>query len=225
LVLIPAGDFVMGSPPGEAQRGLDEGPQHRVTITEPYLLGLFPVTQAEYEAVMAANPARFKKRQGGGPKHPVEQVSWEDAMEFCRRLSAQRVEKEAGRVYTLPTEAEWEYACRAGTMTPFSFGEWLSSEQANFDGNHPYGPAGRGPHLQRTTTVGSYPDWYDEAYYARSPGNDPQGPSKSERGLRVLRGGSWNNSGHLCRSARRTRYAPTFRNDNIGFRVLLRLRD
>jgi formylglycine-generating enzyme required for sulfatase activity len=237
LALIPAGTFLMGSPEDEAQRAGDEGPQHRVTITRPIYLGVYPVTQREYEAVMGRNPAEFGKANGGGPDHPVEQASWEDAIEFCRRLSALAAEKQAGRVYRLPTEAEWEYACRAGTATPFPFGAAASSEQANFDGNHPYGKAGRGPHRQRTSKAGAYPanawglcdlhgnvwewcaDWYADDYYGASPANDPAGPRAGRQ--RVLRGGSWNNSGHLCRSARRNKYAPDFRGETIGFRVAL----
>ena len=137
----------------------------------------------------------------------------------------------------MPTEAEWEYACRADTTTPFAFGAALSSERANFDGNHPYGAAERGPHRQRTSKVGSYrtnpwglydmhgnvwewcADWYAAGYYADSPEHDPAGPPRGT--WRVLRGGSWNNSGHLCRAARRNKYAPDFRNDAIGFRVAM----
>jgi formylglycine-generating enzyme required for sulfatase activity len=237
LVLVPPGTFWMGSPPEEAERGADEGPRRRVTISRPFYLGVFPVTQAEYEKVMGTNPAQFKKGAGGGPAHPVEQVSWDAAVEFCRRLSALSAEKAAKHVYRLPTEAEWEYACRAGTATAFSYGDCLSAEDANFDGNRPYGLAKQRPYLQRTTKMGPYKpnalglcdmhgnvwewcaDWYGEDSYKRNSEDDPRGPPRGER--RVLRGGSWNNSGHLCRSARRNSYPPDFANDNIGFRVVL----
>jgi len=237
LALVPAGTFLMGSPESELDRGAEEGPRHRVTIARPFYLGVFPVTQAEYEKVMGHNPAQFKKGAGGGPAHPVEQVSWDDAVEFCRRLSSSPAEKEAKRGYRLPTEAEWEYACRAGTTTPFSFGGSLSGEQATFDGTRPYATPKRTAPAEKTTKVGTYPanawglcdthgnvwewyaDWYDEDYSAESPENDPKGPPGGDK--RVLRGGSWNNSGHLCRSARRNKYAPDFSNDNLGFRVVL----
>ncbi len=223
FVLIPAGTFLLGSPPDEPMRGADEGLARRVRIEQPYYVGVFPVTQKQYAAFMAGNPAHFQRKNGGGPEHPVEQVSWHDAINFCRKLTARPEEKRAGRVYRLPTEAEWECACRAGTTTPFAFGDTLSSTQANFDGTHPYGAADIGPFRKTTTKVGTYEpnawglydmhgnvwewcaDWY-------SPGTQ-----------RTLRGGSWNNSGHLCRSARRQKYAPDFRGDNVGFRIAVAL--
>jgi formylglycine-generating enzyme required for sulfatase activity len=237
LALVPAGTFRMGSPDDETNRGADEGPQHEVTITRPFYMGIHPVTQREYAAVMGHNPAQFVRASGGSAEHPVEQVSWEDAAAFCRRLSERAEEKKAGRSYRLPTEAEWECACRAGTTTPFSFGSSLSAEQANFDGARPYGTAKPGEARGRTTKVGSFrpnafgladmhgnvwewvSDWYAEDYYEHSPDRDPPGPLRGTR--RVLRGGCWNNSGHLCRSARRNKYAPDFRSDTIGFRVVV----
>jgi formylglycine-generating enzyme required for sulfatase activity len=219
FVLIPAGTFRMGSPPDEAMRGDDET-LTTVTIARPFYLSVFPVTQRAYEAVMRGTPAHFHRKNGGGPDHPVEQVSWDDAVVFCRKLSAAKEEK-AGRVYRLPTEAEWEYACRAGTATPFAFGEALSSSQANFDGTRPYGAAPAGKFRQATTAVGTFPangwnlfdmhgnvwEWCSDWY---TPGSQ-----------RALRGGSWNNSGHLCRSARRQKYPPDFKGDNVGFRAAL----
>jgi formylglycine-generating enzyme required for sulfatase activity len=237
LVLVPAGTFLMGSPESEADRGRDEDPPHPVTISRPSYMGVYPVTQAEYEKVTGTNPAQFRKGAGGGPRHPVEQVSWDAAAAFCRQLSRLPAEREAKRVYRLPTEAEWEYACRAGTTTPFSCGDSLSGEQASFDGSHPYGTAKNRAALEKTTKVDSYranpwglcdmhgnvwewcADWYDEEYYRESPEIDPPGPARG--GMRVLRGGSWHSSGHMCRSARRHKYAPTFKNDSIGFRVVL----
>ncbi len=220
FVLIPAGTFLMGSPADEAMRGKDEE-QTTVTIEQPFYLGVFPVTQKEYEAVMKGNPSHFNRKSGGGPDHPVEQVSWDDAVAFCRKLSALAEEKKAGRAYRLPSEAEWEYACRAGTTTPFAFGPALASTQANFDGTHPYGGAAAGPFREAPAKVGSFKpngwglfdmhggvwEWCSDWYV---PGLQ-----------RVLRGGSWNSSGHACRSAKRNKHKPTFKGDNIGFRVAL----
>jgi formylglycine-generating enzyme required for sulfatase activity len=227
----------MGSPDTEARRAADEGPRRRVTIARPFYVGAGPVTQEEYEAVTGFNPAHYRAGHGGGPRHPVEQVSWGDAVAFCRRLSALAAEQEARRGYRLPTEAEWEYACRAGTDTPFWCGVSLGGEQANFDGSRPFGGAPSHPPRGKTTEVGSYganawglsdvhgnvwewcADWYDEHFYRAGPAADPPGPARGDR--RVVRGGSWNNSGHLCRSARRHKYAPDFCADTIGFRVVL----
>src|SRR5262249_40582503 len=129
LILVPAGRFLMGSPSTEEGHSSDEGPPHEVHIARPFYLGIYPVTQHEYELVMNRNPSRFGPESGGGPEHPVERVTWEEADAFCRRLSSLPLEKRARRVYELPTEAEWEYACRAGTTAPFAFGDALSSEQ------------------------------------------------------------------------------------------------
>src|SRR5947209_3442846 len=115
LALISPGKFLMGSPDSEEGRFPDEGPQHEVTISGAFYLGVYPVTQQEYQAVLGTNPSAFHAGNGGGPRHPVEYVSWEDAVEFCRRLSALPEERRGGREYRLPTEAEWEYACRAGS--------------------------------------------------------------------------------------------------------------
>ncbi len=117
LRLIPAGEFTMGSPGTESDRRADET-QHRVTLTKPFYLGVTEVTQEQYQKVMGSNPSGFK-----GPQNPVEQVSWNDAVAFCRKLSELPSEKSGGYVYRLPTEAEWEYACRAGTTTTYSFGD------------------------------------------------------------------------------------------------------
>jgi uncharacterized protein (TIGR02996 family) len=213
LALILAGRFLMGSP----ERSDDEGPQHEVEISKPFYLGIYQVTQAEYEKVMSTNPSWFSATGGGNDKiegqdtsrFPVECVTWEDANEFCKKLSELPDEQESGRVYRLPTEAEWEYACRGGaaSATPFSFGASLSSTQANFNGGYPYGGADKGPFLGRTATVGSYhpnifglydmhgnvwewcADWYDEDYSQSPAGKDPPGAATGTR--RVLRGGSW----------------------------------
>ena len=171
-------------------------------------------------------------------RFPVEGVSWYDAMEFCRRLSEHFAEREAGRVYYLPTEAEWEYACRAGTRTPFASGPSLSSRQANFNGQHPYGGAEVGPFRHQTTPVGTFPpnawglydlhgnvwewchDWYEETYYRHAPERDPLGPRSGQR--RVLRGGNWNSAGGKnCRSARRGKDFPAEGTPYDGFRVVM----
>jgi formylglycine-generating enzyme required for sulfatase activity len=243
LVLIPAGKFKMGSPKEEKERFDDEGPQREVQITRPFYLGAFEVTQAQYEKVTGRAPSYFSEDGNGKDrvkkldtsKFPVEQVSWEEAVEFCKELSRRAEEKKAGRVYRLPTEAEWEYACRAGTSTPFHFGRSLSSAQANFQGDQPYGEAKKARPLDRPAVVGSYKpnawglydmhgnvlewcaDRYDEDYYDKGENTDPTGPAG---GLdRVLRGGSWNDPGRNCRSAYRFRANPRRVYINIGFRV------
>lgn len=233
LILIPPGEFMMGSPVSEANRSSDETP-HRVRINKPYYLGVWEVTHGEYERVMGTKPSRFKtvSRQDTN-RFPVEQVSWEDAVEFCRKLSALLPEQSSGRVYRLPTEAEWEYACRAGTTTPFHFGSELNGGEANCDGNHPYGTGTKGPYLARPTTVGSYgansfglcdmhgnvwewcSDWYGD--YAVTSVDDPQGPAVGSG--RVVRGGSWHDSTGYCRAAARDRSTPGSRSDPLGFRV------
>jgi formylglycine-generating enzyme required for sulfatase activity len=237
FVLVPAGNFVMGSPPTEAGRRDNEGPPHEVIFSKTLYLAVNLVTQQDYRKVMGANPARFQGAAGGGPDHPIEMVSWDDAVAFCRKLSELPAEQDAGRAYRLPTEAEWEYACRAGTATPFHFGAALSSTQANIDGTYPYGDVPRGPASSRTTPVGNFPannfglcdmhgnvwewcaDWFDAGYYARSPRQDPPGPPEGT--FRVLRGGSWRNHAATCRSAYRNALAPNQRQPFIGFRVVL----
>jgi formylglycine-generating enzyme required for sulfatase activity len=239
LVLIPAGKFTMGSPAGEKERDPDEQ-QHEVAITRPFYMGVYEVTQGEYEKVMRYNPSHFKI----GPEHPVEQVRWKDAVDFCKKLSALPDEKKAGRVYRLPTEAEWEYACRAGTATAFHFGDPLSAKQANFNGDFPHGGGDKGPNLGKTAKVGSYQpnafglydmhgnvwewcsDWYDADYYKNSPKEDPQGPPKGvlPTGYHndfylVARGGCWIDEARGCRSAYRFRFMPSDPYRLVGFRV------
>jgi uncharacterized protein (TIGR02996 family) len=248
LALIPPGAFLMGSPDSEADRLEDEGPQHEVAISRAFYLGVFPVTQGQWQRVMGSNPSWFCSGGGGEDQvrgldtrdFPVEQVSWEEAVAFCRRLSEVPEERRAKRWYRLPSEAEWEYACRGGaaSSTPFHFGTSLSSTQANFNGNYPYGGAAKGPYLGRTTEVGAYKvsngfglydlhgnvwDWcadvFDRGYYARSPRLDPPGPSGGWE--RVFRGGSWFARGEDCRSACRNSGTPGFRDSYLGFRIPL----
>jgi formylglycine-generating enzyme required for sulfatase activity len=242
---IAPGRFMMGSPKDEAGRGDDE-PRHAVEITEPFHMGVYPVTQQEYAQVMGTNPSFFSATGGGRQvvrgrdtsRHPVERVSWEDTQAFCESLSDLPEERRAGRAYRLPTEAEWEYACRGGATepTPFALGPSLSSRQANFNGAAPYN-APAGPNLGRTTPVGSYPanrfglydmhgnvwqwcaDWYDDDAYQNGAARDPRGPESGNR--RVLRGGSWRDEGNRCRCAERHKSLPSFKDQAYGFRVVL----
>jgi formylglycine-generating enzyme required for sulfatase activity len=243
LVLIPAGKFLMGSPATEAEREVGEE-QHEVAITRPLYLGVHTVTQGEYQKVVGKNPSWFHAGNGGSVDHPVEQVRWGEAREFCAKLSALAEEKQAGRHFRLPSEAEWEYACRAGTTTPFNVGDALSSKQANFNGSFPYGGADKGPYLRKTAKVGSYApnpwglydmhgnvyewcnDWYEPNYYKESPKQNPKGPEKGvvptgigNNFFVVVRGGCWLDEGAACRSARRFRLQQTDPYRWTGFRV------
>jgi uncharacterized protein (TIGR02996 family) len=248
LALVPAGKFWMGSPEGEERRGSEEGPRHPVQITRPFYLGVYQVTQRQYQKVTGDNPSWFSPTGSGSDvvlhedtsDFPVERLSWSQATAFCRRLSARPEEKKAGRVYRLPTEVEWEYACRgAGTSTtPFNFGEQAHADLANFDGRYPYGGARDLPYRQRPIAVGTFrpnvlnlhdmhgnvwewcSDWYDPAYYKGSPGVDAAGPDEGDE--HVLRGGSWIDCGHQCRSAFRDRtWAGARVPHATGMRVLL----
>jgi formylglycine-generating enzyme required for sulfatase activity len=243
LVRIPAGKFVMGSPGSEAEREVGED-QHAVAITRSFYLGVHTVTQGQYENVMGKNPSFFHPKNGGSVDHPAEQVPWNDARVFCTKLSALAEEKKAGRTYRLPSEAEWEYACRAGTNTTVNAGDALSSKQANFNGNFPYGGADKGPFLRQTAKVGSYTpnawglydmhgnvwqwcnDWYDPDYYKKSPKENPKGPEMGvmatgfdDNFFVVVRGGCWLDEGRACRSARRFRLQQNERYRWTGFRV------
>jgi uncharacterized protein (TIGR02996 family) len=244
LALIPPGRFRMGSPYGEKERGGDEK-AHEVGITRPFYLSVFAVTQGQYHAVMGDNPSAFQPggEEGGLVAHldhsalPVDSVSWEEARVFCRALSSLPEEGLAGRRYRLPSEAEWEYACRGGASSsaPFCFGESLSSRQANFNGAWPYGGAEEGPSLGRTCPAGSYrpnawglfdlhgnvwewcSDWFAEDYYGKSPAQDPLGPSNGS--YRLFRGGGWSHGGGSCRAAYRRGGTPSLRYVALGFRV------
>ncbi len=238
LVLVPPGEFLMGSPESELGTGgkhkADEK-QHRVRITKPFYIGVFSVTQAEYERVMGKNPSWFSSTGGGKDKvagidtsrFPVDQASWDEAIEFCRKVTES--ERQAERLpaswkYTLPTEAQWEYACRAGTTTAYNMGDTISTKDANFDNR-----------LQRTTAVGSYEpnawglydmhgnvwqwcvDRWSDGYYDNSPTDDPTGATNGAD--RLIRGGSWNITPVDCRSANRTRSEPAPRAGHRGFRL------
>lgn len=244
LARIPAGTFQMGSPRSERERDSKEE-LHEVTITRPFYLGVYEVTQAQFvkAGTGAKNRSAFK-----GDDRPVENVEWVVAKEFCQKLSALPAEQKAGRKYRLPTEAEWEYACRAGTRTAFHFGNSLSSRQANFNGNYPAGDGKPGKYLRRTAKVGSYSpnafglydmhgnvaewcaDWYDPEYYEDSPDADPLGPpfgvvatrfknNGNQNFFVVVRGGCWVDDARACRSAYRFRAMPKTQYRLIGFRV------
>ena len=224
----PAGTFQMGSPSSEAGRGDDET-RHEVTLTKGFWMLETSVTQGMYRAITGSNPSSFKS----GDNYPVESVSWFDSQSFCESLNALGVAPE-GFAFRLPTEAEWEYACRAGTDTPYFWGSTLNGDKANCDGNYPYGGVSKGRYLSKTSAVGSYTpngwglydmhgnvydwcaDWWD---YGSGPQTDPTGPSSGSS--RVLRGGSWNFNAKFCRSAARLANDPTGRNYHVGFRLVL----
>ena len=244
FVRVPAGRFVMGSPTDEEQRGTDEM-QHAVTISRPFYLGVHEVTQGQYEKLMGKNPSFFAKSGGGKQRvgaadtanYPVDNVSWNDAVAFCAKLGATQGARAAGHTYRLPTEAEWEYACRAGGKAATHFGPQMDSGQANFNGLSPYQTTTGGPFLRRTTDVGENQanafglydmhgnvqewcgDWYAADYYAKCPEAGPPGPAKGTE--RVLRGGGWAHSGKACRCAVRNKMAPDAASYSSGFRVVL----
>ncbi|MDX1964200.1 MAG: SUMF1/EgtB/PvdO family nonheme iron enzyme [Pirellulales bacterium] len=257
FALIPAGEFLMGSP--KTEEGRDDGEtQHRVKITKPFYLGAYEVTRGQFAKFVAETKYQTEAEQDGGAygwdaekqsfvkdekfnwrtpgftqadDHPVVCVSWNDAVAFCKWL-----EKKEKLKYTQPTEAQWEYACRAGTTTAFHFGDALNGTAANIDGNYPYGTETKGPYLKGTCKVGSYQpnkfglfdmhgnawewcaDWYDAEYYSNSPVNEPSGPRTGE--YRVIRGGGWCSIAIYCRSANHNFAGPANRSDGVfGFRV------
>jgi formylglycine-generating enzyme required for sulfatase activity len=244
VVLIPSGTFSMGSPIGKGHDS--EKPQHSVKI-QPFLMGKYPVTQAQWKAVAAfpqveheleSDPAYFK-----GSNRPVESISWDDAVEFCKRLS-----QKTGRDYRLPSEAEWEYACRAGTTTLYHFGDTITGEQVNCDfrttvvinpGFLGFGriEEKRGPYRANTTEVGRFPanafglydmhgnvwEWCSDHWHENYKGAPDNGSAWTEGGdasLRVLRGGSWNHDSGYCRPTFRNWGPHDFKNYNLGFRVV-----
>jgi formylglycine-generating enzyme required for sulfatase activity len=220
---IPPGSFLMGSPESEEKHESDEK-QHRVTLTKGFFLGVHLVTQAQWQAVMGNNPSHFK-----GDNLPVERVTWDDCQVFCKKLTQQ-----TGKPHRLPTEAEWEYACRAGTATPFHFGSTISTEQANYSGNYVYGGGQKGQYRQQTTPVGNFPanawglfdmhgnvwEWCQD-WYGDYPSEDVTDPTGSNSGsVRVLRGGSWISNPWRLRAASRYWRAPGDRTHDVGVRVV-----
>ncbi|MFN7501089.1 MAG: SUMF1/EgtB/PvdO family nonheme iron enzyme [Dolichospermum sp.] len=225
MVEIPGGTFIMGSPENEAERNSDEGPQHQVTVPA-FFMAKYELTQAQYQAIMGSNPSYFQ-----GNNRPVEQVSWNDAVIFCQRLS-----QKTGKNYRLPSEAEWEYACRAGTTTPFYFGESITSELVNYNGNYTYGSAPKGQYRQQTTDVGSFPpnafglydmhgnlwEWCQDDYidnYSDAP-KDGSALTGRSGDVKLLRGGSWISKPQGCRSGDRNNNLHPFRISGFGFRVV-----
>ncbi|MBQ9813180.1 MAG: SUMF1/EgtB/PvdO family nonheme iron enzyme [Thermoguttaceae bacterium] len=223
---IPAGKFKMGSRTTEKDRDDDET-LHDVELTKGFWMLESPVPQSLYEEVIGSNPSNFK-----GGNLPVENVSWDEAMEFCAELTKRLP---SGLTASLPTEAQWEYACRAGTKTAFSFGNVLNGDQANCDGRRPYGTTRKGKYLEKTSPVKSYSanawglydmhgnvwEWVLDYYGAYPAGTaiDPKGPDSAS--YRGFRGGGWDNDARLCRSADRGWYSSLYRHYNLGFRFLL----
>jgi formylglycine-generating enzyme required for sulfatase activity len=219
LVLVPAGRFRMGSPAKEKDRREDET-QHRVSITRPFYIGKYEVTQEVWEKVMGSNPSFFK-----GAKNPVERVSWGNCQEFLKKLNALGKERDQFR---LPTEAQWEYACRAGTRTRFSSGDadagladyaWSDANSGNT--THPVGakqPNAWGLYDMHGNVWEWCSDWYDEDWYAKSPKDDPTGPATGS--VRVVRGGSWDDPPAICQSAVRS-FHPGHPSKIRGLRVLV----
>jgi serine/threonine protein kinase len=227
MVQIPEGTFKMGSPEGEEGRKKDESPQHQVTVPG-FFMGRYEVTQAQYQAIMGTNPAHFK-----GEKLPVETVSWNDAVEFCQKLS-----QKTGRTYRLPSEAEWEYACRSGTTTPFYFGETITPDLVNYDGTSTYASAPKGKNREETTPVGSFLpnafglydmhgnvyEWCQDDYHDNYNGAPTDGRAwVSDNVFKRLRGGSWRFDPKFCRSASRSPFDRVERDNvgnSVGFRVV-----
>ncbi|HEY6127118.1 MAG TPA: formylglycine-generating enzyme family protein [Candidatus Acidoferrum sp.] len=246
LVYVPAGSFMMGSTNAEvqevyaqAQRDVGtaaklewftrEQPRHQVTLRSPFYLGRYEVTQAQWQTVMGSNPSQFR----GCELCPVEQISWNDAQEFIRRMNAMN----DGFTYSLPSEAQWEYACRAGKTTQFALGNSMSSGQANFDGQFPFGGAAKGVSREKTMPVGSFPPnawglydmhgnvwefcgdlWHDN--YDRAPNDGSAWSSDGDSAHRVERGGSWDFHADALRCAYRFRVRPDTRVNNNGLRVM-----
>ncbi|MBE9218608.1 bifunctional serine/threonine-protein kinase/formylglycine-generating enzyme family protein [Dolichospermum flos-aquae] len=226
MVEIPSGTFYMGSPENEAGRTNSEGPRHQVAV-KSFFIAKYPLTQAQYQSIIGNNPAHFK-----GDNRPVERVSWDDAVAFCQKLS-----ENTGKNYKLPSETQWEYACRAGTTTPFYFGQSITPNLVNYDGNYSYAAAQKGEYRQQTTDVGTFPpnafglydmhgnvwEWCEDDWeenYINAPINgdaliNPVGEYK------VLRGGAWLYFAGCCRCSMRNQGLYNARHHYYGFRVLL----
>ncbi len=233
MVVIPSGSFLMGSPEDEEKRIDAEGPLHRVEIGYRFALGRYAVTFEEYDHFCEATGREKPEDRGWGRgRRPVINVSWHDAQDFCAWLS-----REIGAEYRLPSEAEWEYACRAGTTTPFSFGATISTDQVNYDGNFPYGGGKTGVRRKRTVEVGGLPanpwglyemhgnvwQWCQDHWHDSYDGAPGEGLAWEDMGapagaIRVVRGGSWNDDARYVRSAYRGRSVPGFCYNDLGFR-------
>jgi formylglycine-generating enzyme required for sulfatase activity len=261
MVEIPGGTFIMGSPTSEENRSSSESPQHQVRVPSFYM-GKYELTQAQYQAIIGTNPSNFK-----GDNRPVERVSWNDAVEFCKKLSqktgknlgtnpssfkrdnrpvervgwndavafCEKLSQKTGKKYRLPSEAEWEYACRAGTTTPFYFGESITPDLVNYDGDYTYASAPKGKYRQHTTDVGTFPpnsfglydmhgnvwEWCQDDYdnYINAP-TDGSALTSPRVSYKLLRGGSWGGNHYICRSAYRGYNNLDSLNPLIGFRVV-----
>jgi formylglycine-generating enzyme required for sulfatase activity len=237
MVEIPAGSFLMGSPEGELERFDDEGPQHEAELGA-FLMAQTPITQAQWREVagwqkvtrdLKPDPSKFK-----GANRPVERVSWFDAQEFCHRLS-----QRTGQRYGLPSEAQWEYACRAGSTTPFHFGATLTPELANYNANFVYSDGPKGTYREQTSEVASFPangwglhdmhgnvwEWCEDLWhdsYNFAPGDDQPWliPAATGNEQKLLRGGSWIGDPGDCRSAYRSHDEAVSDADDVGFRVV-----
>ena len=243
MISIPGGKFLMGSPKDELKRGINEGPQHLVTVP-PFFMGRYPITQKQWSLVargegvnqdLDSDPSYFKEpyQDIDRWKRPVERVSWNDAKEFCDRLS-----KKTTREYRLPTEAEWEYACRAGINTPFHFGKIITTDYANYNGKEIYGDSLSGEYRAQTTPVGYFKvangfglydmhgnvwEWCEDYYhrsYDQAPTDGSAWLKESKNTTKVLRGGSWFDFPWDCRCAFRDTVNPAVRLDVIGLRVV-----
>ncbi len=236
MVYIPGGTFLMGSPESEGKRYSNERPQHSVAV-KPFLISKYPITKAQWKKVAALPEVRqdlkLRPSLSGGNSHPVTQVSWHDAVEFCDRLS-----QKTGHEYRLPTEAEWEYACRAGTTTPFHFGETITSDLANYDGRYLYGSEPKGIYREKINSVGTFQvanafglfdmhgnvwewcldHWHES--YDNAPITGEVWIDCSNNQTRLLRGGSWRNEPLRCRSASRWHSDINQQSHNIGFRII-----
>ncbi len=234
MVVVPAGSFLMGSPGDETDRWADEGPQHEVTIARPFAIGVHEVTFDEWDACVeggGCNGYPAADEGWGRGKRPVVKVSWNDAQAYVEWLSA-----ETGETYRLPSEAEWEYAARAGTTTPFHFGATISTDQANYDGTKAYGEGTAGEFRQQTVPVGAFPanafglhdmhgnafEWVDDCWNSSGYDGAPSDGSAWTSGdcdQRVMRGGSGLSEPYVVRAASRYRHVANSRSYFNGFRV------
>jgi formylglycine-generating enzyme required for sulfatase activity len=230
FILIPPGEFYMGSLSTEEGRGKDEGPIHKVKISKPFYMSKYEVTQIQYQTVFDSTRKIFYSKEND---NPADRVSYNQANRFTEELSL--LKQEEGLKFRLPTEAEWEYACRAGTTTPFYTGETINSEQANYKATAVYGDGVQGTYLERATVVGSYPpnpfglydmhgnlwewcrDRHSKDFYQHSPSVDPMAGGDEP----VRRGGAWDSKPEDCRSANRSHRKSWRHMDNTGFRIVL----
>ncbi|OZH51812.1 hypothetical protein AFK68_28430 [Hydrocoleum sp. CS-953] len=226
MVYIPGGSFLMGSPENEERRDGNENQQHQVTL-EPFYMSKYPITQEQYLAIIGENPSEFK-----GEKRPVENLNWHKAREFCTKLSLK-----TGKTYRLPSESQWEYACRAGTTTPFHFGETITSELVNYNGNSAYGNAPKGIYRKETTDVGNFLpnafglydmhgnvwEWCQDIWhgnYNGAPNDDSAWETGGDSNIKSFRGGCWNDDSWTCRSAKRNCVNGNDSNKYRGFRIV-----